>query len=196
MGSIGEWNWAIAVASARYNASIVENIFSKWPSNQNQPENLPLHEVIFCATNLAFATELYLKAACIACSGNPPPGGHKLLKIFDNIPKDARKQILSRHEELFATKYGHLGNGEVWLKLNDGDLPSDKSPISIQEVLGHYSTSYEDWRYIFAIRKNANSSNLRGLHYSRLMCLCEAIDTFLQIRFPDVVRKSEITILR
>lgn len=91
MGSIGEWNWAIAVASARYNASIVEGIFSKWP-NEDPESQPPVHEIIFCATNLAFATELYLKAACVACSGNLPPGGHRLLTIFNNIPKADRKK--------------------------------------------------------------------------------------------------------
>ena len=85
MGSIGEWNWAIAVASARYNAKIIEGVFSKWPNNQ--PANIPIHEIIFCATNLAFATELYLKAAFVACSGKRPPSGHRLLTIFNNIPK-------------------------------------------------------------------------------------------------------------
>lgn len=194
MGSIGEWNWAIAVASARYNAKVIESVFSKWPSNQ--PVNLPLHEVIFCATNLTFATELYLKAACIACSERPPPGGHRLLTIFNNIPKVDREKIYSRYEELFASKYGQLDNGEVWLKLSDDDLPTDKRPTNLTEVLDHYSTSYEDWRYIFAIHKNADTSNLRGLHYSRLMCLCDAIDNHLQSRFPDVVRKNEISILR
>lgn len=192
MGSIDEWNWAIAVASARYNATIVESIFSKWPNDQPAP----LHEIIFCATNLAFATELYLKAACIACSGKSPPGGHRLLKIFNNIPKVDRKKIVSGYDELFASKYGQLGNGEVWLKLSDEDLPTDKRPTNLIEVLDHYSTNYEDWRYIFAIHKSANTSNLRGLHYSRLMCLCEATDNYLQSMFPSVVRKNEISILQ
>lgn len=195
MGSIGEWNWAIAVASARYNASIVEGIFSKWP-NEDPESQPPVHEIIFCATNLAFATELYLKAACVACSGNLPPGGHRLLTIFNNIPKADRKKIVSKYDDMFAQKYGRLGNGEIWFKLNDGDLPNDKRPTSLLEVLDHYSTSYEDWRYLFAIHKKANPSNLRGLHYSRLMCLCEAVDHFLRDRFPGIVRKNEITILQ
>lgn len=193
MGSIGEWNWAIAVASARYNALIVKNIFSKWSSDQPLP---PVHEIIFCATNLTFATELYLKAACVACSGKVPPGGHKLLTIFMNIPNGDRARIISGYDDIFASKYGHLGKGEIWIKLNDGDLPTEKRPSSLLDVLGHYSTSYEDWRYIFAIRNDANPSNLRGLHYSRLMCLCEAIDQHLQNRFPDIVRRSEINILQ
>lgn len=192
MGSIGEWNWAIAVASARYNAIIVENIFSKWQIDQTHP---PVHEIIFCATNLAFATELFLKAACVSCSGIAPPGGHNLRKIFMNIPKHDRKEIISSYDEIFALKYCHLSNGEIWFKLNDGDLPNDKRPTSLMEVLGHYSASYEDWRYIFAIRNDANPSNLRGLHYSRLMCLCEAIDQHLQNRFPEIVRRNEINIL-
>ena len=194
MSSIGEWNWAIAVSSARYNAVVVENIFSKWLDGQ--PENPPVHEIIFCATNLAFATELYLKAACIACSGNVPPGGHRLLKVFKNIPKVDREKIVSRYDDMFTSKYAHLRNGEIWIRLDDGELPADKRPTSLVEVLDHYSTSYEDWRYLFAIHKNANPSNLRGLHYSRLMCLCEAIDQHLQNRFPDIVRKNEITILQ
>lgn len=194
MGSIGEWNWAIAVASARYNATIVQSVFSKWPADQRA--SLPIHEIIFCATNLVFATELYLKATCIACSGKPPPGGHRLLTIFNNIPKADRGEITSGYDDLFASKYGQLGNGEVWLRLSDDDLPTDKRPTNLMEVLNHYSTSYEDWRYIFAIHKNASSSNLRGLHYSRLMCLCEAIDKYLQSRFPEVVRQNEISILQ
>ena len=151
---------------------------------------------MFCATNLAFATELCLKAACIACSGNLPPGGHKLLTIFENIPKADRGNILSVYEDMFAPKYSALRNGEIWFKLDDSGLPNDKRPTSLIEVLGHYSTSYEDWRYIFAIRKKANPSNLRALHYSRLIGLCEAVDHFLQNRFPDIVRKNEITILQ
>jgi len=151
---------------------------------------------MFCATNLAFATELYLKSACIACSGNPPPFGHKLLTIFENIPKADREKILSAYEEMFTPKYSALRNGEIWFRLDDGDLPNDKRPTSLVEVLGHYSTSYEDWRYIFAISNRANPSNLRALHYSRLMGLCEAVDYFLQFKFPDIVRKNEITIFQ
>jgi hypothetical protein len=189
---MGEWNWAIAVVSARYNAKIVESVFSKWP--RNQPVTPPLHEIIFCATNLAFATELYLKAACVACSGTPPPNGHNLLKIFKNLPKLDRDKILQTYEGLNLSKYGQLENGEVWLRLNDGDLPNETRPTNLMEVLDHYSTSYEDWRYIFALHKKASTSNLRALHYSRLMCLCEAIDSFLQSRFPDIVRKDDISI--
>lgn len=187
------WNWAIAVATARYNATVVESVFLKWPSNN--PENPPIHEIIFCATNLAFATELYLKAACYACSASKPPGGHKLLTVFNSIPKIDREKISVRYEKLLASKYGQLANGEIWLRLNDDDLPTDKRPTNLTEVLGHYSTSYEDWRYIFAIHKNANPSNLRGLHYSRLMCLCEAIDKYLQSKFPDVIGENRINIL-
>lgn len=194
MGSIGEWNWAIAVSCARYNAVMVENIFSKWP--EGQPEKLPVHEIVFCASNLAFATELYLKAACVACGGNAPPGGHKLRNVFNNIPRVDRDKIVAIHDQLFASKYDQLSNGEIWLKLNDGALPTDKRPTSLTEVIDHYSTSYEDWRYIFAIHKNAHPSNLRGLHYSRLMCLCEAIDQYLQCKFPEVIRKTEISILQ
>ncbi|GAW36842.1 hypothetical protein RA2_03917 [Roseovarius sp. A-2] len=192
MGSIGDWNWAIAVASARYNALIVEDIFSKWPNDQPHP---PVHEIIFCATNLAFATELFLKAACVACSGKVPPGGHKLRTIFMNIPKHDRQKIIAKYDKIFASKYCDLRNGEIWFRLNDSDLPAEKRPTSLLEVLDHYSTSYEDWRYIFAIRNDANPSNLRGLHYSRLMCLCEATDQHLQNRFPEIVRRNEVTIL-
>ena len=194
MGSIGEWNWAIAVASARYNTRIIESIFLEWP--RNQPNSLPLHEVIFCAANLAFATELYLKAACVACSGNPPPRSHRLLTIFQNLPKTDRYQICSRYDELYSSKFGQLANGEIWLRLSDDILPSDKRPTSLTEVLGHYSSSYEDWRYVFAIHKSANPSNLRCLHYSRLMCLCVAIDKHLQRKFPAFVRDNEISILQ
>ena len=195
MGSIGEWNWAIATASARYNALMVKDIFSKW-SHGGPETHPPVHEIIFCATNLAFATELYLKAAYVACRGRPPPKVHNLGKIFENISESDRATILSIYESKFALDFGNLRNGEIWFKLDDGDPPEDKRPTSLLEVLNHYSMCYEDWRYIFAINKKGNSSNLRCLHYSRLMCLCVAVDNFLQERFPNTVRKNEITILK
>jgi hypothetical protein len=193
MEAIKEWNWPIAVATARYNASIVREIFSKWPT-QGENRQPPIHEIIFCATNLAFATELYLKTACVAFGRMTPPSKHKLRIIYDNIPKFEREQILIEYKKLFIQKYNELDNGEIWLRLNDGPLPNDKRPVSLLETLNHYSTSYEDWRYIFALNKNAEQSNLRGLHYSRLMCLCEAIDVYLQSKFPNILRKNEIYI--
>jgi hypothetical protein len=195
MESVGEWNWAIAVSSARYNAVTVQRVFSKWSTEHS--EIPPVHEIIFCASNLAFATELYLKSACISCGGSPPPGGHKLHTIFNNIPRLDRDSIIEIYNENFKAKYEQLHRGEIWFKLDDGDLPKDKQPKNLMEVLDHYSCSYEDWRYVFAInKKKSNPSNLRCLHYSRLMCLCEATDQHLQNRFPETVRRLEITILK
>jgi|GEM_PF-2542608 hypothetical protein len=194
MGSIGEWNWAIAVSSARYNAVTVQRIFSEWPTECG--EIPPVHEIIFCASNLAFATELYLKSACVACGDKLPPFGHKLDTIFNNIPRSDRDSIIDIYNENFKVKYEKLDRGEILLRLSDEDLPNDKRPTNLMEVLAHYSGSYEDWRYIFAISKKSNPSNLRCFHYSRLMCLCEATDKHLQNRFPEIVRSKEITILQ
>lgn len=194
MGSIGEWNWAIAASCARYTALEVQNVFSNWSTPQKI--HPPLHEIIFCASNLAFACELYLKSCCVACTNHPAPTGHKLKPIFENVPKPDRKEILEIYERIFDLKYKNLENGEIWLKLSDAPPPKEKRPATLIEVLEHYSSSYQDWRYIFALSKKTSPSNLRCLHYSRLMCLCEAIDRFLQNRFPEIIRKSEITILR
>ncbi|KEJ88893.1 hypothetical protein [Sulfitobacter donghicola] len=193
MDAIGEWNWALAITTARYNSLVVKDIFAGWSSVGVDPHP-PIHEIIFCATNLAFATELYLKAACVACGERSPPKKHELLTIFNNIPKTDREEILSLYESTFEPKYSGLRSGEIWLRLGDNNLPSDNRPASLLDVLGHYSASYEDWRYIFAMGKKANPSNLRALHYSRLIGLCEAIDHFMQIRFPKIVRKNEISI--
>jgi len=193
MGSIGKWNWALAVSAARYNAVIVQNIFSNWPDERSKIP--PVHEIVFCASNLAFATELYLKSACVACSGKPPPKVHDLHTIFTNIPSSDRNCIIDIYDRNFERKYKKLNLGEIWFKLNDDELPGDKRPTTLKEVLAHYSSSYEDWRYIFAMHKKSNPSNLRCLHYSRLMCLCEATDQHLQNRFPEIIKRSEIKIL-
>jgi len=197
MESVGTWNWALAVASARFNAIMVKSVFSKW-ARQNF-DHPPMHEIMYCSVNLAFSSELYLKASCVACGSGFPPQTHKLDKIFQNIPREDRKAILKIYDSIFHEKYSDLLFGEIWIKLNDEDVPDgsngDKRPTSLDEVLAHYSGSYEDWRYIFTLGEKNKGFNLRCLHYSRLMGLCEAIDLHMQHRFPETVKRDAVKIL-
>jgi hypothetical protein len=197
MGSIGNWNWALAIASARFNAIMVKSVFSKWQAHSfDYP---PIHEIMYCATNLAFSSELYLKASCVACGNGFPARTHKLGDIFRNTPKEDRAVILNIYDDIFHHKYSKLRFGEIWIKLNDDDAPDgsngDRRPASLEEVLAHYSSSYEDWRYIFSLGEKNNGSNVRCLHYSRLMALCEAIDLHMQRRFPEIIKEREIRFL-
>lgn len=197
MESIGTWNWALALASARFDAIMVKSIFLKWSDqNLNYP---PLHEVIYCSVNLAFSSEVYLKACCVACGGNFPPQTHKLDKIFGNIPRRDRQSILKIYDKIFEEKFSDLRFGEIWIKLSDEDAPDgsngDKRPTSIMDVLAHYSSSYEDWRYIFTLGESYKGSNLRCLHYSRLMALCESVDLHMQHKFPETIKKDAVRIL-
>ncbi len=178
-----EPNWPLAFLMARYNASQVEKIFSKWPVDQ--AEDIPIHEIVFCSTNLAFATELYLKAAHIAFTGKRP-GGHMLWNLFKDLPKFRREKILSNYDLNFENNFKELSNGELWLRFGEGDLPKSKRPSSLTEVLDHFSIGYTEWRYIFSERENKASPSLYGLHYSRLMCLCHTIDDYLRAEFPTV----------
>ena len=191
---IGHWNWLIAVSSARFNANMVKTVFMNW---QSRPmESIAIHELIFCASNLALATELYLKATLVSNTGQAPKNTHNLGELYDSPPASLEMEIDSRYKPIFEERYANLTKGEVWIRLDEGPLPTDKRPTTLNEVLHHYSSDYVDWRYIFALNSKKQPSNLRGLHYSRLMCLCEAIDGYLQATFPQFIKATGIQILK
>ena len=193
MGSIGEWNWAVAVATARIYTHNVRRIQKSWPKSKGFTP--PLHEVIFCATNLSFASELLLKATIVALTSRTPSKSHKLSDLIRNIPKNDREKLLLSAGEIFNEKYKKLSTGEVWIKVSDGPMPSDKRPSSLKEVLEHYSTDYTRWRYVFSYSEGKGVPDLYCLHFSRLISLCEALDHFLQNRFPSTIGKNGIKIL-
>ncbi len=193
MGSIGQWNWAVAVATARFTVHNVRRIYRKWPAEQNFIA--PIHEVIFCASNLAFSSELYLKSLLVALTDQNPPNSHKLSTLLQNIPRTEREKLCKNTDYIFEKKYKNLRNGEIWIKVSDGPMPTDKRPSNLWEVLDHYSSDYTRWRYMFSYNESQQPSDLHCLHYSRLISLCEATDGFLQERFPEIIGKNEIRFL-
>ncbi|MCR9157385.1 MAG: hypothetical protein NXH80_09065 [Rhodobacteraceae bacterium] len=131
----------------------------------------------------------------MALTNQNPPNSHKLSTLLQNIPRAEREKLCKNTDYIFEKKYKNLSNGEVWIKVSDGPMPTDKRPSNLWEVLDHYSSDYTRWRYMFSYNESQQPSDLHCLHYSRLVSLCEATDGFLQERFPEIIGKHEIRFL-
>jgi hypothetical protein len=142
-----------------------------------------LGSVVCAATNLAFALELYLKAAHIKAGTGFDRKIHDLSQIYLRLPDTERSDIEARYDTLLSKvpdeliQFVDLARGPTspppWpdsIRLRDGLAP----------MLSRSSDVFTSWRYVFEIELSDESKHqMTRFEHSLMNVACEALEGYL-----------------
>lgn len=157
-------------------------------STRNNRFELNLPALIFLATNLTFACEVFLKIA-VYLEKREVASGHNLKDIYLKLSPHNRK-ILS---ENFNKNVGSLPDEPnlrvIFIRTRieyappsdepslDEVLKNRESAKDLSEFLGMVGSSYNYWRYIF--QNSTEKTNHYEFHYHSLCTLCQMLDLWI-----------------
>lgn len=150
-------------------------------------------DVVACATNLAFAVELYLKGLLIQL-GLDVPMDHNLRNLYAGIPQSVRTLIESIYDTALPDEVRRLG-GHVSFTLAKGPLkepPWDdyKSSLALPDLLARSKDLFVSWRYVFEFSQPEGSSyQFRQFEYGLLRCAAEVLRVELKVRLHKTGEK-------
>ena len=138
--------------------SFILGEFRKLPKGNLDAWGPTLGDIAACATNLAFALEIYLK--CLRIQVGLPPradgDGHDLWQLYKDLPNQVRRDIEARYESGRTRPYPThasitfaLQRSPVAPTWTDGG----EKPMELGEVLKRSKDTFVSWRYVFEIRK-------------------------------------------
>ena len=137
-------------------------------------------DLAVCATNLAFALEIYLK--CLRAQlGLPQARGHDLWELYSDLPSRIKSAIETRYERgrtnpspAYASISFALTRRPDKLIWQDLGLASMK----LEDVLKRSKDVFVSWRYIFEFRnaEDENSHEVHRFEYLLLLLGCVAIN--------------------
>lgn len=145
-----------------------------------------LGDLAVCATNLAFAIEIYLK--CLRVQVGLPVraqgSGHDLWKLYEDLPIHTKKEIEERYERgrthpnstYASIAFSHSRNPKppVWSDLTDKSM-------NIAEVLKRSKDVFVSWRYVFEVKDSYRETGhqLHTFEYLLLLFACVAINAVI-----------------
>ena len=147
-------------------------------------------DVVVCATNLAFALELYLKGL-LALLGLDVPKVHDLHDLFSALPQSVRSVIEDTYniaipDDLrrmggrasFSVAKGPLGTPPEWEKL--------KALLALPDLLVRSRDLFQSWRYLFEFREPKDGSyRFHQFDYGFLRCAAEVLRVELMVRLDQ-----------
>jgi hypothetical protein len=153
-----------------------------------------------CATNLAFALEIYLKTLRVqhglpACPQGKGPNRHDLSKMYNDLPAAVRAVMEARFDA--ARKLQHPAqNAAITFALS----PSPKLPpwpdrrsqsTKLGDILERSKDVFVSWRYVFEFEiPDGEAHRMRSFEYLFLFMACEAVNAailrnWFTPTFPD-----------
>lgn len=138
-----------------------------------------LGDLAACATNLAFALELFLKAL-LTQLGLSVPESHNLRALYDGIPQPVRVLI----EDVYNTKWPEQvrqlrGRASFTLAKGPPEEPrwgAYKVSPSLPNLLARSTDLFQSWRYVFEFSQPEGSPyQFHQFEYGLLWCAAEAI---------------------
>ena len=171
--------------------SLIKEIPS--PSMSNKVGNL-----VACATNLAFAIELYLKSLLIIFDLKVPQT-HKLDRLYKLVPPAVRTLIEEVYNiELPAQLYQLKGRASItlahahWTKCDPqnqllwGWRDYEKLSFALPDLLARSKDLFQSWRYVFEFHPlNDSSYQVHQFEYGPLWCAAEAIRVEVMVRLSE-----------
>ena len=161
----------------------MDKIKRELPEGSDGIHNPALGDLAVCATNLAFALEIYLK--CLRAQlGLPQARGHDLWELYRGLPPNTKNEIERRYER------GRTNPSSAYASITFSlsrrpDTPAweDLSLVSMKlgDVLKRSKDVFVSWRYVFEVR-NAEDDGSRQLHrfeYLLLLLACVAINAVI-----------------
>ncbi len=144
-----------------------------------------LGDVAACATNLAFAVELYLKALLTHLGiGYPKTSrqGHDLGYLYGRVPEDIRNVIESVYDQVWlddmrqhrGLRSFSLGRGPS----EDCERPDLRQPMALPDVLSESRDLFNAWRYVCEAHPMAH----QVFHYDPLRMAAETLRVEATVR--------------
>lgn len=140
-------------------------------------------DIAVCATNLAFAIEIYLK--CLRAElGLPQARGHNLYELYRDLPPRVKNEIESRYERGRTNPSPTYASITFALSRQPGNpIWQDLGLLSMKlgDVLKRSKDVFVSWRCVFEVR-NAEDDDARQLHtfeYLLLLLACVAINAVI-----------------
>jgi len=144
-------------------------------------------DLVACATNLAFAQELYLKAL-LTHFGLPVPENHDLRALYDGIPQPVRELIESVYDVALLDTLRRLpGWGSFQIAKGPLEEPrwddDKKESPALPDLLARSRDLFQTWRYAFEFSPPADGSyQFHRFDYAPLRCAAEAMRVELTVR--------------
>ena len=136
--------------------ALANTFFSRMPDTQPQRNQFILEnlgEFVAAVTNLAFAVELFLKAALLVNGHVMQRGTHDLECLHDKLPPQRQQELektfqalLNRQKPINREAY-ELGITVAPSPPSNG--PERKRPTTLRETLTAEKDAFPEWRYIF-----------------------------------------------
>lgn len=151
-------------------------------------------DLVACATNLAFAVELYLKGI-LTQLGLDVPTTHDLRALYDLIPQADRTLIESIYDTALPDEVqrlgGHLSLQLASFQLAEGPLRKppwndDKVSLALPDLLVRSKDLFVSWRYVFEFSPPEGSLyQVRKFEYGLLRCAAEVLRVELRVRLHE-----------
>jgi hypothetical protein len=142
-------------------------------------------DVVACATNLAFAVELYLKALLTQLD-MPVTMTHDLRKLYDGIPQHVRAIIESVYDERLPVEWaGHRACFSMAKGPIDTPQWEDYSKLSrkLPDLLSRSRDIFQCWRYVFEFTEPEDSLyQVHVFEYGLLRTAAEALRVEVTVR--------------
>jgi hypothetical protein len=159
-----------------------------WTVKEGATQIIPdeLGEVVACATNLAFAIELYLKGLLVQL-GLDVPKLHDLEFLYGAIPQSDRTLIESIYDVALPEEVRRL-NGHVSFTLAKGAPESPwrndyGASLALPDLLARSKNIFQSWRYVFEFSQPEGSSyQFHQFEYGLLRCAAEVLRVELTVR--------------
>ena len=161
-----------------------------WTVKEGITQAMPdeMGDVVACATNLAFALELYLKALLTQLD-LPVPQVHDLRSLYDAIPQPVRTLIESVYDAARPDDMRRMG-GRVSFTYSKGPLEEAPPPwddynmsLALPDLLARSKDLFQSWRYVFEFSQPEGSSfQFHQFEYGPLRCAAEVMRVEVTVR--------------
>ena len=134
-------------------------------------------DLVACATNLAFALELYIKTL-LAQLAVSVPSHHHLRQLYDALPQEIRADIGKTYAAVRAQWHGRCAS--VTFAKGPADTPSwgeyVNVPMDLESLLERSSDLFQSWRYIYEVTIPEDSQyQFHQFEYGPLLRACDAV---------------------
>jgi hypothetical protein len=143
-------------------------------------------DLAVCATNLAFAIEIYLKClrAQVGLPARSQGSGHDLWKLYEDLPVHTKKEIEERYER--GRTHPHPAYASITFALSRSPKPPVWSDLAdelmnLAEVLKRSKDVFVSWRYVFEVNDSYGKTGHQQhtFEYLLLLLACVAINAVI-----------------
>ncbi len=170
-----------------------ENLIPKILEVEERPaHDMPneMGDVVVCATNLAFAIELYLKALLSQLELQVPIG-HDLISLYEAIPQPIRTIVEEVYKSAILEDQSKLSHRSFTLAKGALEVPEwndgDKKLPFLPDLLERSKDVFPSWRYVCELKKSKNESyQFHTFEYGLLRFAAEAIRVEVAVRLSGM----------